>query len=1167
MAFQLIHWCITRRGDTPEERERKNNEAELELLSEFLNDEANQIVQRMRLKPDEKVGLLHHYKIGDEAMKDVFLHFDANTNLLQLNLAHNIISDEGITYCSDSLKTNSTLLELNLNYNNIGDDGVTKIGDALKLNTSLISLQLSNNDFTEVGSSNLLESLSVNDSLTSLCLNSNIVGDKSLLTLSSILRSNHGLSRLELYQAGITSEGAMALADGLRDNNTLEVLNVGSNEIDDSGGTALSSILMKNGSLKSLEIFRNKLTDSTVLKLINHLDGNMTLTHLNIGGNTVSKETLQLFYSKIAEYRKRTSRQSKLSYINTYECVAWGELNQGAKQKFNRWLSAMKDKGKIPVKVPCPTCGELTKKHQKPPWASWQCNNCDARFTQTEMCYGCENLIKCDVAFCKTCHDKESTRLREEQAALVTVHCGACATPFESVTSDSLSNQTWQCCCCLAVANPKIPKLCKQCQVLTCFKCLAIRPQSNSCLACDTALEPVPTEALSGQQWQCSDCKTISTGCTGGSQFCPDSIKSESTTEQAQLTDGDPSEQPSSNVSKPQEELVSVSAGDEQHNADASPKPTEQLDVNATEQSVKTVSEPNPAETNLETPLEKGVENVPREAKSEPADNESDEPSKISDKQSDTNDNTDNDNTKQPAATKTGGDSNEKTKCDNIEQNENPTEDKDNLPKYCKKCQALTCYKCYLRLEEHQREAKKARVDVPCKVCKDSVNKLPETPFKSWTCDGECKKTTFLKNDTCYGCITVVECDYCFCPPCYDKARQKIQKDMKKGPRICCPKCSQSLEKQPENTFPAWGCDSCGKTYASSDTLYGCATVATCDFCICQKCFIVKELAERAKQPVMCFKCKLTVSKAPENPFPAWGCDSCEASYTSADPIYGCETMSRCDFCFCQKCYSKMQKTPGCTKCKLPMLQISNNPFPNWGCDACGKPYTKSDKLFGCQTLKECDYCFCEQCFTEAGRGIAASSIPISCNKCDVPMQKLPENPFPSWGCDCCSTVYAQKDSVYGCPTVGKCDFCFCDNCYKKAQLNILQQKQEQPQIPCSKCKGPMGKYAKAPFPAWGCDGCGENHPGTDPVYGCSTIAKCDFCFCEKCHEKAVETSQKEEGKNTETAKQESNEENPKEEAAAHVNPLENIEQAEETKEVQRSPSLEFSDRGDTEGE
>jgi Leucine-rich repeat (LRR) protein len=96
-----------------------------------------------------------------------------------LNLAWNILGNQGATSLSQIIQRSSTLKSLNLSRNEIGDSGLQDIAQALAKNTTLKSLNLEGNQITSAGVKLLADALRYNTTLEFLDLRRNDISDSS----------------------------------------------------------------------------------------------------------------------------------------------------------------------------------------------------------------------------------------------------------------------------------------------------------------------------------------------------------------------------------------------------------------------------------------------------------------------------------------------------------------------------------------------------------------------------------------------------------------------------------------------------------------------------------------------------------------------------------------------------------------------------------------------------------------------------------------------------------------------------------------------------------------------------------------------------------------------------------------------------------------------------
>ncbi|CAM9887152.1 unnamed protein product, partial [Laminaria digitata] len=125
--------------------------------------------------------------------------------LRELNLADNILGDDGVEDLSEGLLGHPCLETLILDGNDIGHDGTERLSDALLHNTSLLKLSLRRNCL--LADAKLAKMLVRNGSIKTLDLAYNAVGPEGLRRLSVFLSSNDRLETLGLRGCGVQPHG------------------------------------------------------------------------------------------------------------------------------------------------------------------------------------------------------------------------------------------------------------------------------------------------------------------------------------------------------------------------------------------------------------------------------------------------------------------------------------------------------------------------------------------------------------------------------------------------------------------------------------------------------------------------------------------------------------------------------------------------------------------------------------------------------------------------------------------------------------------------------------------------------------------------------------------------------------------------------------------------
>lgn len=151
-----------------------------------------------------------------------------NTNLIELYLSKNQISDIGVHALAQTFAVNnSTLKILDLYSNNITDDGIEYLAEMLKINKSITRLGLGINQITDHGVRLITNAIIYfNEHLQYLALPSNkLITDKSVPFLIEMLKNNSSLNTLWLNNCSLSPTAIVQLkeAANAKENFTLEV--------------------------------------------------------------------------------------------------------------------------------------------------------------------------------------------------------------------------------------------------------------------------------------------------------------------------------------------------------------------------------------------------------------------------------------------------------------------------------------------------------------------------------------------------------------------------------------------------------------------------------------------------------------------------------------------------------------------------------------------------------------------------------------------------------------------------------------------------------------------------------------------------------------------------------------------------------------------------------
>ncbi|XP_020376766.2 NACHT, LRR and PYD domains-containing protein 3-like, partial [Rhincodon typus] len=248
-------------------------------------------------------------KLTSSCCKDLATMLGTNKTLVELDLSHNRIGEDGLQELSKALKNeNCKLQKLGLNsifafefgimgtYEDASRAGV--ICDILKSkNCTLQSLGLAKNSFTENCCAELIKSLKGNQILTELDLGSNNLQNEGMAALCDILTEKGcKIQSLKVANAKLTSDCCARLASVFNTNQTLTELDVSMNELGNDGVTMLLSSLKDSSyKLQKLGLSKTNLTDAWSIDLKATFATLQELAELDLSHNKFTDKSVQSF--------------------------------------------------------------------------------------------------------------------------------------------------------------------------------------------------------------------------------------------------------------------------------------------------------------------------------------------------------------------------------------------------------------------------------------------------------------------------------------------------------------------------------------------------------------------------------------------------------------------------------------------------------------------------------------------------------------------------------------------------------------------------------------------------------------------------------------------------------------------------------------------------------
>ena len=254
-------------------------------------------------------------------MVKIFKGMKNISNLVSINVSHNMITNEAADELATVLLHNTSLQEINLSYNNLSTSDAVKIFKGMKNISNLVSISLSHNMITDETADELAAVLLNNTELNELNLcysnltipeivkifkgmknishlvtihiSHNTITDKAADELAFAFCHNTSLQQLDLSYNNLSTLDAVKIFKGMKHFSNLVTLNVSHNMITDEAADELAIVLLNNTSLQDITLSFNGLTTSGAIKVFNGMINISNLTALNISHNMITDEAAE----------------------------------------------------------------------------------------------------------------------------------------------------------------------------------------------------------------------------------------------------------------------------------------------------------------------------------------------------------------------------------------------------------------------------------------------------------------------------------------------------------------------------------------------------------------------------------------------------------------------------------------------------------------------------------------------------------------------------------------------------------------------------------------------------------------------------------------------------------------------------------------------------------
>ncbi|XP_074073500.1 NACHT, LRR and PYD domains-containing protein 14-like [Macrotis lagotis] len=327
---------------------RNQNLRELDLSTSHLGDSSMMILCSELRHPDCTVQKLRldDCHLTTACCQDLSYALGSNRRLKNLNLSVNSLGDDGMKilckalgsqdcslqelrmfWChltdiccqdlSSTLIQNQNLLHLDLAANVLKDNGVKLLCEALKHpHCQLRMLVLWKCHLTSLSCDYLSFALKSNQSLTHLDLSGNSLGDNGIKLLCETLGNDYcKINSLMLRSCGLTASCCQDLSFALKRNRSVTHLNLADNALGNHGVTLLCEALQyPDCHLQELKLQGCCFSEACCWDLSLALKSNQNLTSLNLGGNTLGNDGVKLLCET---FRDPNCRLQEIKLWNT----------------------------------------------------------------------------------------------------------------------------------------------------------------------------------------------------------------------------------------------------------------------------------------------------------------------------------------------------------------------------------------------------------------------------------------------------------------------------------------------------------------------------------------------------------------------------------------------------------------------------------------------------------------------------------------------------------------------------------------------------------------------------------------------------------------------------------------------------------------------------------
>ena len=231
---------------------------------------------------------ISHNNIKIEAANDIAAFLSSNAKLQVLDLSYNYLHAKIFS----GIKHISNLISLDISHNIIIDEATEELATVLLHNFKLQELDFSYSNLSSSDAVNIFKGMKNITNLISFNISHNTINDEAADELATVLVHNFKLQELDFSYNNLSSPDAVKIFKGMKNITNLISFNISHNTINDEAADELATVLVHNFKLQELDFSYNNLSSPDAVKIFKGMKNITNLISFNISHNTIAADEL-----------------------------------------------------------------------------------------------------------------------------------------------------------------------------------------------------------------------------------------------------------------------------------------------------------------------------------------------------------------------------------------------------------------------------------------------------------------------------------------------------------------------------------------------------------------------------------------------------------------------------------------------------------------------------------------------------------------------------------------------------------------------------------------------------------------------------------------------------------------------------------------------------------